>query len=261
MIRQLKDNEKKRITEYLKPYAEDCLYMYIDFTNYSIETDNCMAWVDETDDDINWILMWYYNSYQIFSEKNSNLNYLIDMLRNKPGKMISARKDTIELISPELTEYKVTYGEIYELNRQMKSLGSENVKWAKEEDALEIAKLVQTDFDIGAHYSLDSLAKQFADRISSKTGRNVIVEKDGLIIAHTATYAENSEFAVISGTVVHPDYRDTDSFLRVTSEIQSMLWKEGKKSYTFSTSEKMMRYHRRLHRKSGEYGKLELMEE
>lgn len=253
------DNDKNRILEYLSSGVEDCIYLFIDISNYSIEGDNCKVWLDVDNEDIQFVLMYYYNSYQVYGKKTAYIpERVISFISGNSVNMISGRKDLIEVLEKRLNGYNATYGEVFELNRTIGSSFDDKAEWGTIDDVAEIAKLIQTDDDIGAHYSFDDLVKQLKERILSKTGKSCIIREDGLIIAHTATYAECKELAVISGTVVHPNWRNGQYFMIVTTVLQKKLATEGKRAYTFSTSPKMIRYHRSLHKKCSEYGKLEL---
>lgn len=259
MLIKADNSDKNKILDYLRDNIEECIYLFIDISNYSIESDTCEVRYNEEQGSIDYVIMRYYNSYQVFSKKAGYLpKEVCDYVNDNPVMMISGRKDLIEALAGNTSNYKATYGYVFELNRRVATAKNNTMTmWADINDADEIADLIQTDSDIGAHYTKETLVKQLVDRMESKTGRSCIMRENGKIVAHTATYAENNQVAVISGTVVHPDYRSSNYFLQITTALQGMLAEEGKKSYTFSVSEKMINYHRRLHRTCGEYGKLE----
>lgn len=261
MLIKAYNSDKTKLMDYLKENMEECLYLFIDISNYSIESDICEVKYTEENGCIDYILMRYYNSYQLYSHKKNYLpTEICEYVKNNPVLMISGRKDLIEVLEKELCGYKATYGYIYDLNRKVSKSAIDSVKWGTIEDAEEIADLIQMDSDLGGHYSRENLITQLVDRIESGTGRSCIMREDGKIVAHTATYAENDVVSVISGTVVHPDYRSGNYFLKITTALQGMLAMEGKKAYTFAVNEKLINYHNRLHRVCGEYGKLERVE-
>ena len=260
MIIKATDADKEKLLEYLSNSVDECLYLYIDISNYSLETKHCNVWYVEAEHGLECVLMRYYDSYQLYSHITGyECGELEQIMIDNPCKMISARRDLIEKLSCKLTNYKTSYGVVFDMNRPIKCGDAFDVEWGTESDVEEIAALIQMDEDLGGHYSKETLIEQLIDRIMTKTGRSCILREDGAIIAHTATYAETNNIAIVSGTVVHPDYRNTDSFYKITTSIQSKLQQEGKKVYTFATSKKMIRYHKALHRICGEYGKMEAL--
>ena len=88
------------------------------------------------------------------------------------------------------------------------------------------------------------------------TGRSCIIREDGRIVAHTAAYAETERYAVVSGTIVHPHYRDRGYYPVISSYIAAKLAEEGKRVFTFASSPRMIAYHDRMDRRCGSYGKL-----
>ena len=59
-------DEKNRILEYLKKDIANCIYLYLDILNYGISTDNVTVWMEEDHQGIQWIMMKYYDSFQIY---------------------------------------------------------------------------------------------------------------------------------------------------------------------------------------------------
>lgn len=97
---------------------------------------------------------------------------------------------------------------------------------------------------------------QLDERIQSKTGRSYIIRRNGEIIAHTATYAETGKIAVVGGTIVKQEYRNLNYYMLLSNHILQQLIEEGKTAYTFSITEKMIQFHKKIHTQCSEYGKL-----
>lgn len=258
MLIKANNTVKNKILDYLISHVEECLYLYIDIENYSIESDTCQVFYEEENGNLIYVLMRYYDSYQLYSERTGYVSdEIIEQLEKMPGLMISGRKDLIEAVENKINGYVATYGYVFEMNRSFGNMGSNTAVWAEAKDADEIADIIMTYPEFSSHFTKEVLKKQLIERMESGTGRSCIMKENGKIVAHSATYAESKNLAVVSGTVVHEDFRNTDYFLRITTMLQSMLASEGKKAYVFAVNEKLINYHKRIHRTCGEYGKLE----
>ena len=257
-MRIAKQEDLCAIIEYLKKDLVNCIYMYMDIQNYGVETDYLTVWIQESNGELEFVAMKYYDSFQVYSSKDQyDIISIKELIDKYQVSMISGKKEIIGKLSEYCEDYFATYGEIFVMDRFHKVNSMASVELADEKDALEIAKLICIEPSFAIHYSVDVLASQLAERIRTKTGRSYIIRIDGNIVAHSATYAENSEIAVISGTIVHPLFRNTDYYLVLSNYIIEQLKIEGKRAYTFAISERMIKYHRIVHNYCGEYGKLE----
>lgn len=253
-------DEKNRILEYLKKDIANCIYLYLDILNYGISTDNVTVWMEEDHQGIQWIMMKYYDSFQIYSRNTLyELENILHLIQTHRVSMISGPKSIIQQIEKKCGLYHASYGEIFLMDHYRKIDSGHPIEKAKEADAREIAELICGDPEIGGHYEAENLAAQLTDRIRTGTGRSYIIRESGNIAAHSAAYAETRDIAVVGGTIVSPDYRNTDYYLLLSNYLLQELLKKGKRVYTFAVSSKMINYHKLLHKKCGEYGKLELI--
>lgn len=260
MIKKVGNSDKKRILQVLESDISNCLYMYIDIKNYDIESEMIELYEVMDGNDANIIFMRYYDSYQIYARGTINTEIILEIsefMNDNPKSMISGPRWLIEMLEDYMRNYRVTYGEIFIIDKYRKIEDTGKVKEAKISDAVDIAKLVCNCSEMGLHYKIDNLTRQLEERISTRTGRSYIIREDGKIVAHTATYAECDGIAVVSGTIVEPKYRDSNYYLLISSYMSEQMDKENKKVYTFSFDNKMIRYHERMHQKCGEYGKME----
>lgn len=254
-----KTDDTKKILEYLKRYIDDCVYLYIDILNYGIMSDNMTVWIQEGSLGIELVLMKYYDSFQIFTHKEEyDLHEAYDIIVKEKVTMVSGRRDIIEQLASIFENVELSSGVVFLMEKYRKFNEDKNILLATKDDTLEIAKLICSDIEIGGHYTVDGLKKQLDERISSKTGRSYIIRDQGRLVAHTATYAETVDIAVVGGTIIAPDYRNTDCYIKLSNYMLQKLSEEGKKVYTFSIAEKMIRFHSLYHTKCGEYGKLVL---
>ena len=256
-MRLAQDSEKERILELLRRDIHNCIYLYIDIANYGIFTDNIKVWIEEENSDISLILMKYYDSMQLYcAQEACNMDSVVSVLRQYPVSMISGERKIIEQLAIQCPEYHPTYGEVFLMDRYRKMLSDRSVEEAIPDDTKEIAELICQDKEIGGHYTTQVLAEQLEERIRTHTGRSYIIRENGIIIAHTATYAEAEGIAVVGGTIVREAFRNTNAYMTLSNYMLEQLAIEGIKAYTFATSPKMIRYHELLHKKCGEYGKM-----
>ncbi len=254
----------ERITHYepLLPYLEEdienCLYIYMDLVNGKKENADMDVWVQEERSKPELVLLRYYESFQVYSSNGTgNMAAAVEIMEQFQPKMISGPETVIRAIaSLDGGDYQAEYGAVYEICSERRFSGAADVQRAVEMDAAEIARLISMDQKLGGHYGEENLAHQLRSRMRSGTGRSYVIRRDGRIIAHTAAYAETKKYAVVSGTIVHPDYRDKGYYPIISSYIARALKQEGKRSYTFSVTPQMMRYHDKVDRKCGCYGKL-----
>ena len=257
MLREAKEEDKKKILQYLELDLKNCIYLYIDIMNYGICSENIKVWIEDKGGELSFVLMKYYDSFQIYSNQlQYDLKDVVRLLKEYPVAMVSGKRELIEKLSEECPDYKVTYGLVFVMDRYRKMHMQAEIAEATEEDAKEIAELICTDDELGGHYTVEGLTDQLKERIRTGTGRSYIIRENNEVVAHTATYAEADKIAVVSGTIIKPEYRDRNYYILISNYMMEQLTKERKVAYTFSISEKMMQYHDRLHTKCGEYGKM-----
>ena len=253
------------ILEYLKKSVAECIYMYIDILNYGVVSENIAVWLQEQDGQIELVVMKYFDSFQIYSQRKSiDTGQILALLQEHPVTMISARRDIIEQLEEVCSGYCAVYGAVFDVShvrRAFRPMGGTRpcaleVTEATAEDAAEIAELLCTDETFRVNYREDDLTRQLAERIRTRTGRSAVIRMDGRIIAHHATFAEAEGVAVVSGLVVRPEYRGLGCYEALVSYLGGQLVKEGKTPYAFAISDKTVRYHRAVYTECGEYGKL-----
>ncbi len=251
------EKDRERILQYIREDLQDCVYLYIDIMNYGIATENMKVWFQEKAETIRLVVMKYYDSFQVFSrEDDFDVAAVTALLEEYPVAMVSGKKSMIEQLEKRCSDYEATYGAVFVMDRYRKVKTEVTVEEATDADAPEIASLICSDKEIGGHYTPDGLAAQLAERINTRTGRSYIIRDKGKIAAHSATYAEAEGIAVVGGTIIAEEYRNSDYYMVLSNYMLQQLEAEGKKAYTFSLSAKMIRYHGMLHTRCGEYGKL-----
>lgn len=249
------------IRSLIKNDVEKCLYVYLNLVNYKKENSQISVYVDDIND-ISVIMVEYHNSFQVYKRKDISEIQTEEIRRlfcKKKPKMISGSSDLIESIHDGIKDiYNLKHGGIFIENRFRSVMCDDLVKEASEKDANDIAKLIALDNGLGSHYDIRDLEEQLRNRIKSRTGRSYVIYDGGVIVAHTATYAECNGIAVVSGTIIHPDYREKNYYLLLSNYMISKLKNEGKKIYTFVADEKLYKYHLKMHDLCGEYARMKL---
>lgn len=256
-MREATEQDRTRILQYLRGNMKDCIYLYIDIMNYGVSSEHMKVWIEEDAEELSLVVMKYYDSFQVYSHLDvCNTAAIVALLEQYPVAMISARRDIIEQLEKQCEDYIASYGIIYVVERHREVSGRTDIMLATEKDAPEIAKLICTDEEFAANYTVEVLAKQLAERIRTGTGRSYIIREDGEIVAHTATFAEADGIGVVSGTIVKQNCRNSNYYLLISNYMAQQLKTEGKTAYIFAITDKMIRYHDMVHTRCGEYGKL-----
>lgn len=270
-MRKATEQDKSIILDYLAKEEEKCLYMYADIERYGLDKPFLTVWYDEDNLGIRMVVMKYHNSFQVYSSRGfDDLNWVVDLVNAEKPYGISARKEIAQALANRLSgAYSAEYGTISKTGHfDREKLGrileernledsTETIELAQADDAREIAELLFLDEEMGSIYTVDTMVNELKERIESKMGRSYVIRKNGKIIAHAATYAECSRFAIESGLMVHPDYRGTD----YAHWLEMRLSFDFPARYFFTVNKKIMRLHKNINIPLiGEYGKLALID-
>lgn len=227
--------DAERVLEYTRPNLAECIYLYIDVSVYGVEDGTIDLWIDEDPEGINFVVMRYQDSLQIYSHKDKwDKDALMDIVKEYNINNINAKNSMLDV----LDDY---FGEEYEKRTgwilKSKSLASldikeaELVELAKPEDAEEIADVMCSSEQWSRVYSKEKLAKQLADRMKTGMGRSLIIRDGNKIIAHDATFAETEDIVMGSGLIVLDEYVDRMYSAALGVAMDRMLEAEGKEKY------------------------------
>ena len=260
MIRQAKQEDVKKILEYLRSSVADCIYMYIDIGKYGLEHPAMKVWVDYDDaDNVVLAIMKYHTGISFFTKEDSfDVQGVADIIKENNAMSVTARRDLVEKVYEILgADYEVEYGYVFEFNKYQDIECDAKIERATEEDMMECAKLVSTDEGIGSYYDISNLAEQYIERMRTDMGRNYIIREDGKIVAHIASYAEFDHIATTSGLIVDPEYRQKMYGAYIERYLVLDLIKDGFEVYTFITNRLRYRLLQAMGNKClSEYGKL-----
>lgn len=265
-MRKTETSQQKEILNYLHKDVVHCLYMYADIAKYGVEGENISVYCDYDDIGIRMVVMKYHNNFQVYSSRGfDEIEGLVGLVQKYKPTGISGRKEIIANLAAYFKgKYRTEYGLIFqgkEIDKTKIAKLLEDcpfaITLAKESEAEEIAQLICLDEELSSVYTEESLAEELRERILSGMGRSYIIRQDGKIVAHNATYAEADDFVVISGLMVHPDYRNTDYAYWMDLKSSFEFQQENKKRYFFALDKKLIKLYK--HMKSplvGEYGKM-----
>lgn len=253
------ERQLKNILDYLRKDLGNCIYMYIDIGKYSLDNPNMKVWYSEDEIGINLVVMKYYDSIQLYSDRDVlDINDALKIVIQEKVSMVSGKLEIIAKLYQRCNNiYNISFSCVYNLCSYRKYDDMGMVQPAGTSDILEIAELICSDKGIGGHYTVEVLAEQLAERINTGMGRNFVIRKNGKIIAHIATYAEYEGIAVTSGLIVHPDYREFLYGVIIESYLVNKLLSEGKRVFAFIIDKRREKLLSALgNKKYGDCGKL-----
>ncbi len=259
-MRIAKESDKEQLLNYLEKDLGNCLYIYLDIMQYGLNGENIKVWMSEGKKP-NTVLMQYHGDFQIYSTNLSagEEKEIIGLIMRTKAGWISGEKKVIDIVAGNLYDtYKLTEGWVYELTSYRSFEYPEGFGIAKKEDMRELAALVCSDKDVGGGHHIDDLEKQFIERLKIGMGRNYYVRKNGEIISHIATYAENDKLAITSGMVTREDMRKEGYSSILEGCLVNDLLKEGKRVFTRVNQDRRARFLQIMGaEKCGEYARLQ----
>lgn len=221
-----KENEKE-ILEYIGKSYGQCLYLYVDLLKYGFDNENINVWFQKEDNEIKALVLQYYTGVHVFSKDvEFDVKKVVDLLKEINPSMICGMKWTLDKIKDYFDNYEMEVGIVGELTN-LKVYDTRGCYKANAEEIKELAELLAEDESLGKPYGFDLLYKQLLERYEENFGRNFIYRENGKIVATASTYAEKGGVAVISGVMVHPDYRGKGLSKNVLSAVCDNLKNDG----------------------------------
>lgn len=226
MYKCKKENEKE-ILEYIGKSYGQCLYLYVDLLKYGFDNENINVWFQKEDNEIKALVLQYYTGVHVFSKDvEFDVKKVVDLLKEINPSMICGMKWTLDKIKDYFDNYEMEVGIVGELTN-LKVYDTRGCYKANAEEIKKLAELLAEDESLGKPYGFDLLYKQLLERYEENFGRNFIYRENGKIVATASTYAEKGGVAVISGVMVHPDYRGKGLSKNVLSAVCDNLKNDG----------------------------------
>jgi len=245
---------------YLKRHVGNCIYLYIDLAKYGLDNPNMKIWYDTKGDNINLVVMKYYDSFQVYSESDDwDTEAVKKLLANYDVGMISGKEEIIEKIYPDFKDqYELEIGYVFQLTDFREF--DEIVKIERVEDPEEfpaIARFICSNESIGGYYDPDNLAEQLRERMESGMGRDLVIRGEDGLLGHIATYAEYDNYAVTAGLLSVQDGTNIPYGSMLESRLVHDLLSEGFTIFTFVTEKRRAKFFKLMGCKQyGRYGKM-----
>ena len=241
-------DDEKKINEYIGNNYDKCLYLYLDFEKYKFSNPNVSIWIQTNNSIITSIILKYYSGMHIFS---NHCDYDVEEIKNLIDKekptMICGEKTIVCDIykNLDISNYLIETGWVRRLSTT-RDFDRTDVELAKEEDFYQIAKLLYQDEDLGSSYQLEDLKEQMINRNKEEYARNYIIRKDGKVVSHAGTGAENKKVAMLSYVITDENYRGKGYAQKLCSAVCQYLIEEGKEVFLVNYSTESTRLYDKL---------------
>ena len=258
MIKCTKENAQE-IFDYIGKDYGKCAYLYIDLKKYGFDNENVNIWYQKEEDRIKVLMFQYYNGMHVFSRDNVfDAQDAAALIEERKPALVCGMGETISQIKPFVSEeeYEPEYGDVVRLE-EYNGIAGDDVYLASRDELKEVAQLLAEDEELGGPYGFDLLYKQLLERYDDGFGRSWIRKDETGVISHSATYAENEDLAVISGSIVRPDHRGRGEFAGQLGATCRDLHNEGKEVISYLYDERAKRTNYKVgFRVLGEWAKL-----
>lgn len=247
MYRKARQQDVGKLLQFFEQDLKNCLYSYIDLKKFGLTNPNLTVWLDDADG-IRCSALKYYEGLQLFDYSGAmDARATAALIRELDSHIVSSTVDVIEKLYPFLKDcYKIEKGYVTEMLSLPSMEISGEVREAEPKEYDEIAELICSDDGVGGHYQPEELKEQLLARRSEGFGRNYILQKNGEIICHAATYAELSNLAVISGVITREDWRGKGVGTLAVKKLCYDLLSEGKKPCLFYYTKQAERFYRKI---------------
>ncbi len=249
------------LLSYLKQDISNCLYLYMDLVHYGLDHPHIRLWTEQDREPFGLIAMRYHDSFQLYEREHSidNDGSLASLLKEQNADRISGPEFLIQRLEPLLAEsYTASYGAIFQIPRDSVPATPVQISSpAQFEEIPQIVDLLLTSEEFSRHYRREELIEQMQERYRTNMGRSWIVRDAGRIIGHIATFAEINDIAVISGSILLREYRDTDIYEKLSDEVFYQLCNlEHKDLYFFFLKKRYIKTYSKLIGICSSYGKM-----
>ena len=238
MIKKV-ENVDSEVISYISEDFFKCIYLYLDIKKYGVLNPNVKTWIQENEKkEITCVILKYYSGMHIYSKNhNYNLEEISKLIYEEQPTMICGEQKTIEDIYSFVNDsnYIIEKGWVRELSEIEKN-EFEDVKKAEKDDFKQIAKLLYEDEDLGSSYELRELTNQLYERNNEGYARNYIIKKNGKVISHAGTGAEDDKLGMLAYVITDPKYRGKGYAKKVCKAVCQDLISEGKKVYLINYS-------------------------
>lgn len=232
------EGDRQRILDYIGADYARCLYLYIDFCAYGRgDNPNVSVYVDEdVNGAIRAVVLSYYTSLHIYSRNEDYFSAeILSIVQRHEPTTIFAVAPIINTLAARLPEYKKTLGTVGVIMQEPEVKVEESIIRLDSKMLPAVADLLIDGQNYAMRYKGKQVfLNQLIERYNSNMGRHyAMLDRDGSIIAHAATYAEYENIAVASGIYTVPSYRRKGYALQVYAALCNDLISEGRKVFAY----------------------------
>lgn len=221
----------KKIVDYIGDRYKEAPYLYVNLHKYGYGNQNVDTYYDcDNNGEIIGCYLKYYDCMHFFTRNVEQYptDVLFDMVQSDGVKVIIVPEEVGKIIEREIgKEYVVEKSHIIDMDK----VGINETEYVGEigakEDLDEIAALIYNDPFYKELFVPEVLKKQYHERFDDGFSRFFIERIDGKIVAACSTSGEVEGFALLSGVIVHPDYRRRGLAMTVENYACSVLEKDG----------------------------------
>lgn len=249
-MKKMRSGEENVLLEILRSNKALGLYIWIDLINIGLNSDKIDVWLSEKDYSP-MIVFRYGTSLHIWTEQESSIpddnetDSIVDLVSEFGISSIHSNQECLDKLSPLLSVCSRSFGHVFVLDR-LELKPQFPTESAITNDAHNIAQLIGTDKGLSEHYNRGDLEKLIYGNIVNGFGRCKIINVDGLILSHAATYAECDELSVISGVVTRPGYTGKGYGSSVVASLSLELLEEGKNPYLYVFDRKLESFYEKI---------------
>lgn len=251
MIVKCGRNDGHKVLSYIGSDYSRSLYLYLNLQKYGMDSDIIEVYFQKEGNLVTAVMLRYYTCLHVYSrDDNFNADEIGSFFADNGFTMLYSTAETGSRVfsaipgslSKEATISNGWVARINNVDREPKGLPIP----ARSDDFVQIVKLIYEDEDIGRSYNYDDLARQLVERNKEGYSRNLVIKKDGLVIAHICTNAEFGKVSVIAELLVREEYRGRGYASEIMRSICRDLLSEEKEVYSFYYSEESRRLHKHI---------------
>lgn len=259
MLRKATESDRNQILDYCSEEPSINLFIIGDIELYGFDKDFQEVWVqtadvaediekeikeeikEETPIELTGVVLRYHQNFIIYGKEKIAMEEIVNLMSAYPVSIISGKSSVILKLYPFVeTKFEPRALNFAELSSDAWLVqSSEDVQVADVNDAVAIA----TAFDFIPEFEMlypggfEERLKQISNRISSGEGTHMFIRKDGVVISHGNTAAENSVSAMIGGVMTIEGYRRQHYSSIVVSALCKRLLDQGKRACLFYSGE------------------------
>ena len=205
-----KEKEIEQILTYIGENYKSTPYLYVNIIKYGLGTKKVNAWIDQSNNGcIEGIYLLYYDCIHFYTNDITNypIDRLVDFINNHRHRVIMLQGDIGDRINDTLETYYSERNHVIDMDKCGLESRDYMSEIAKREDIPEIVDLLMNDPEYINVYNYNVLLEQMLERYDGGFSRYFIVKMDNRVVATCSTYGEVDGFALVGGTIVHPEYR------------------------------------------------------